>query len=76
MARQAANPDTPTKLYVVEDSHGDARLVRARTRPQAMAHVAKSEFSTRLASQDDLVAMIGKGIKPELATVAANDDEE
>lgn len=76
MARQAVNPEVPTKLYVVEDSDGDMRLVRARTRPQALAHVAKSEFVTRLASQDDLVALIGKGIKPELATVATSDDEE
>lgn len=71
MARHPVNAEVQTKLYVVENAKGEERLIRARTRPQALAHAAKSEFATRLASQDDLIALIGRGIKPEFAVAEA-----
>ncbi len=46
------------------------RLVRAPNGPQALRHVA-SEYSGTRASQDDLVAAIGAGVKVEDATTDA-----
>lgn len=56
---------TPTRLYVVEDG-ANARLVRAHHPETARSFVARS-IKVRVASQDDLVALIQRGVKPELA---------
>jgi len=54
------------RIYAVY--HGtDARLVRAANRSQALAHVAKTAFNINVASQDDLVTLLGKGTKVETA---------
>lgn len=48
------------RIYAVY--HGDAgRLVRAKSRAQALSHVAQSTFNVRVASQDELVTLLGKG---------------
>lgn len=52
------------RIYAVY--HGTTgRLVRANNRAQALSHVAQSTFNIRVAGQDDLVSLLGKGIKVE-----------
>lgn len=52
------------RIYVVGTPDG-VRLVRATVRSQALTHVAQSDFTVRVASQEDLVEYLGEGIKIE-----------
>jgi hypothetical protein len=52
------------RIYIVGTKEG-VRLVKATVRQQALTHVANSLFEIRVASQDDLVDALGKGIKIE-----------
>jgi hypothetical protein len=52
------------RIYLVGTKDG-VRLVRATVRQQALTHVANSLFEIRVASQDDLVDALQKGIKIE-----------
>jgi len=45
---------TTTRIYLVNGPTG-TRLVKAAVASQAITHVAKSAFSAKIASQDDLV---------------------
>lgn len=52
------------RIYLV--GHGQTvRLVRAAHRAQALAHVARSSINVTVASQDELVEALGRGIKVE-----------
>lgn len=52
------------RIYAVY--HGSTgRLVRASTRAQALSHVAQSTFNIRVASQDELVTLLGQDVKVE-----------
>ena len=52
------------RIYVVY--HGaTGRLVRAKSRAQALSHVAQSTFNVRVASQNELVALLGQGTEVE-----------
>lgn len=52
------------RIYAV--FHGsEGRLVRAKTRSQALSHVAQSTFNIRVAGQEDLVALLGQGVPVE-----------
>jgi gamma-glutamyl-gamma-aminobutyrate hydrolase PuuD len=53
-----------TRIYIVNGPTG-SRLVKASVASQAITHVAKSEFSAKVASQDDLVEAVSNGIKVE-----------
>jgi hypothetical protein len=53
------------RIYFVGTSDNNVRLVRAVTRQQAMMHVAHTTYVVRMASQDDLVAAVTKGVKVE-----------
>ena len=55
---------TATRIYLVNGPTG-SRLVKATAASQAITHVAKSAFSARVASQDDLVLALSNGIKVE-----------
>lgn len=57
------------RIYLIgaADPNLTTRLVRANSRHQALNHVAQSLFNVRVASQDDLVAYLDKGIKVEMA---------
>jgi hypothetical protein len=57
------------RIYLIgaADPNLTTRLVRASNRHQALNHVAQSLFNVRVASQDDLVAYVAKGIKVEMA---------
>lgn len=68
---------TPTRIYLVEreplhgSEHGDDRLVRAIRRAAALAHVARRTLNARVASQDDLLRAVSRGIKVEEAGTEA-----
>ncbi len=55
------------RIYLV--GHGQTmRLVRATHRQQAVGHVARSIINAKVASQDELVEALSKGIAIEKAT--------
>lgn len=57
-----------TNIYLVNGEIGatvEPRLVRASTRQQALSHVAKSMLTVTLASQEDLISLVGEGVKVE-----------
>ena len=56
---------TLQRIYLVTDPQGNTRLVRASMRQQALSYVANMTFSVRVASQDDLVEVIGSGVEVE-----------
>ena len=56
---------TATRVYIVTGPTGN-RLVKATVASQAITHVAKSAFSAKVASQDDLIAALSKGTKVEV----------
>ena len=53
-----------TRIYIVTGPTG-TRLVKASAPSQAITHVARSVFDTRVASQDDLVEALSNGVKVE-----------
>lgn len=68
---------TQQRVYIVGTHDGDIRLVKASVRQQALSHVANHLFTVRVATQDDLIEALGKGIKveaykdPEQLTIGA-----
>jgi len=57
------------RIYLV--GHGSTiRLVRAAHRAQALAHVARSTINVAVASQDEIVEAMTRGIKVEAAADA------
>lgn len=58
------------RIYLVKDDNFGRYLVRANTPQQAVAHIAKRQYEVKVASQDELVALVGDGVKVE--TVFAN----
>jgi hypothetical protein len=56
---------TQQRIYLVGTPDGKIRLIKAALRQQALSHVANTMLSVRVASQDDLVAEIGKGTPVE-----------
>lgn len=55
------------RIYIVGMPNNEIRLIRASVRSQALSHVANSMLSIRVASQEDLVDAIGKGMSVENA---------
>ena len=56
---------TNTRIYLVGSLDGSVRLVRASTPHQAISHVAHSQFTVRVPTQDELVGAVSKGITVE-----------
>lgn len=56
---------TNTRIYIVGSSDGKTRLVRASTPHQAISHVAHSNFTVRVPTQDELVAAVSQGVTVE-----------
>ena len=52
-------------VYVVEGAGAPPRLIEASMAPQALAYAARSTFKVRLASQHDLIDLIGRGTAVE-----------
>ena len=55
---------TATRIYLVNGPTG-TRLIKATVASQAITHAAKSAFTAKVASQDDLVEALGNGTKVE-----------
>ena len=53
------------RIYIVGTPTGETRLVRASIKQQALSHVANSTFTVQVASQDDLVQAVTKGVQVE-----------
>ena len=53
-----------SRIYVVGGPQG-IRLVNATTRSQAIAHVANTTIKANVASQQDLVDLLTKGLSVE-----------
>lgn len=53
------------RIYIVSTPDGQNRLVRSATRHQAVMHVANALIGADVATQDQLVDMIGNGVKVE-----------
>jgi len=53
------------RIYIVGTPTGETRLVRASIKQQALSHVANSTFTVQVASQDDLVQAVIKGVQVE-----------
>ena len=52
------------RIYIV--GHGqEIRLIRAAHKSQALSHVARSIINVKVASQDELVSALGRGISVE-----------
>ena len=58
-----------TRIYAVAGAD-KTRLVRASHPSAALAHVVKSTFTCRVASQDDLVSLVASGVAVEDAAIA------
>ena len=54
------------KVYIVEDTHGNKRLVRAYTSADALRHVSPT-FSVMPADWDDIVSLMASGVAVETA---------
>ena len=53
------------RIYIVGTPTGETCLVRASIKQQALSHVANSVFVVRVASQDELVQAVSKGVTVE-----------
>lgn len=53
------------RIYLVGTPEGDNRLIRAQSRQQAVWYVAQGKYLVRPAGQDDLITLLGKGVKVE-----------
>lgn len=54
-----------SRIYTVASNDGVTRLVRASTPHQAISHVAHSQFTVRVPTQDELIAAVSKGVSVE-----------
>jgi hypothetical protein len=55
-----------TRIYIVTNGASEPRLVRAPNQSQALRHIVKP-YKAEVASQDDLIAALNKGVKVEEA---------
>jgi hypothetical protein len=52
------------RIYAVY--HGaSGRLIRAKSRAQALSHAAQSAFNIHVAGQEELVTLLGQNVKVE-----------
>ena len=64
-----------TRIYVVL-TDTKQHLVRATNKVQAINHIARASITAEVASQDELIAAIGEGVKVENAMADAVIDPE
>jgi hypothetical protein len=55
----ATTPKTPTRVYLVQIG-GSTRLIRANHPTRALMHAARRVAVARVATQDDLIAHVGR----------------
>ena len=63
------------RIYAVYNGQ-TGRLIRAKTRAQALSHVAQSTFNIGVANQEELVTLLGQGVKVENAKANAEKYEK
>ena len=63
-----------SRIYLVGALDGTTRLIRAATPHQAISHVAHSQFTVRVPTQDELVAAVSKGVTVENYKDASQSD--
>jgi hypothetical protein len=56
---------TAARIYTVADKQGRKRLVEATHPSHVMRHVAADTFTVNVASQRELVDLLGKGVPVE-----------
>lgn len=56
---------TATRIYIVGSLNGTTRLIRAATPQQAISHVAHSQFTVRVPTQDELITAASSGVTVE-----------
>jgi hypothetical protein len=56
---------TNTRIYIVGGIDGTVRLVRASNPHQAISHVAHSQFTVRVPTQDELIQAVSMGAAVE-----------
>jgi hypothetical protein len=56
---------TTTQIYIVGSMDGTTRLVRALTPHQAISHVAHTQFTVRVPTQDELISAVSNGVTVE-----------
>lgn len=66
---------TPKRLYRVDDSHGNTRMVWAFNRAIAIRHAAENDYSAHLASQAEIIDMVRHGVPEEMAGETRRKDE-
>ena len=54
-----------SRIYIVGTVDGDTRLIRAKTKNQAMAHFLTNNITIKVASQDDLIDAMKGGCEVE-----------
>jgi len=65
------------RVYLVKDRTTNIpRLIRASNRTHARGFAAIDKFGVSIADQDDLIELIGGGMKVEDAAKVADDDDE
>lgn len=58
-----------SRIYLITDKVNNvSHLIRANNQAQALRRVANGQFETRVASQDALVELLGKGTTVQDAT--------
>lgn len=67
---------TATRPYVVVENETQVEhLVQATNQSQARNFVARSKYSVKAASANDVIDLMAKGIKPEIAIVDKESQE-
>lgn len=66
---------TASRVYIVKSDLG-ARLVRAQNKAAALRHAARTSLAVKLATQDDIIACLGRQIAVEDADEDADEAAE
>jgi hypothetical protein len=53
------------RIYIVGTLDGDIRLIRAKTKNQAMSHFLTNNITIKVASQDELIDAVKDGCEVE-----------
>lgn len=56
-----------TRVYVVKEGDSGGRLVEAASQAQAISHVVRGKYVATVATQGELVTLLGAGAKVEKA---------
>jgi hypothetical protein len=54
-----------SRIYIVGTPDGDIRLIRAKTKNQAMSHFLTNNITIKVASQDELLDAVKDGCEVE-----------